>query len=329
MSRRWILLSVALLALMGCAREPDDRVRRDERPAAGLSEGRLGVEPGLRLYYRVLGEGSDTVVAPGGFFLESVLAGLAEERAVIFYDMRDRGRSDSVPDVSRVGIQQDIADLEAIRVHFGQERLSLIGWSYLGAIVAMYGLEHPERVERLVQIGPIPPRANPPYARAAQRAYLEAVGREGLQRLVELSKAGVRDNEPERFYREFWSVHKLALFGDTAKMSLYELPPADLPNEWLHNLGAHFETKIASFGDYDLREAASRLEVPVLTIHGTLDRNAPFEGGREWSAAWANGRLLVVEGAAHMPFVEQPDLVLGAIDEFLSGRWPESAVVTR
>ncbi len=82
--------------------------------------------------------------------------------------------------------------------------------------------------------------------------YVEALSAAGLERLDELTAAGVKENEPQRFYREFWSVHKPALFGDTTKMPMYEMPPADLANEWLHELELHFGAKIASFGDYDL-----------------------------------------------------------------------------
>ncbi len=330
MRRIFVIIGVSILVPSIAACVPE---RREGEPGEegkrAVEEGRLEVEGGYGLYYRRMGDGEQKVIIPAGFFLEEALAGLADTRTLVFYDMRDRGRSDSVPDMTQVGIQQDIDDLEAIRAYLGPERISLIGWSYLGAMVAMYALQNPERVERLVQIGPIPPRANPAYAQAAMQAYMQAVSPAGLERLEELTAAGVEVEEPERFYREFWNVHKPALFGDTTKMSLYEMPPAELSNEWLHNLQAHFSAKIASFGDYDLRAAASGLDVPVLVVHGTRDRNAPFEGGREWSTAWANARLLVVEGSAHMPFVEQPDLVLSAIDEFLRGRWPEATEATR
>jgi proline iminopeptidase len=284
------------------------------------------VEPGVRLFTRLVGDGPQTVVIPAGFFLERPLSGLADGRRLIFYDMRDRGRSDSVPDASRVGIRQDIDDLEALREHFALERMNLIGWSYLGLMVAMYTFEHPERVERLVQIGPIPPRSAAPYQKAAGEALLGVLDPAELTKLQELAESGVRESDPQRFYEAYWRVYKPTLFGDRAKMAWYELPPSDLPNEWLHNLEPHIQAKVASFGDFDYRAEAARLNVPVLTIHGTADLNAPIEGGREWSAAFPQGRFLPVDGAAHLAMVEQPELVQTAIDVFLRGYWPEGAV---
>lgn len=319
------LLAVGLLVVIGCG---DERTADDSGGTEGprFEEGFVEVEPGLRLYYRVIGDGEEKVVVPAGFYLEDVLSHVARGRTVIFYDMRDRGRSDSVADLSRVELPEDVADLEALRVHFGLETMSLIGWSYLGTMVVVYALEHPGRVARVVQIGPTPPRSSPPYAGDAARKYRAVLDTAGLRRLEELESAGVKTSEPERFYEEYWRVYKPTLFGDPAKVAWYEMPPADLPNEWVHELEAHFQAKYESLDDYDLRQPASELEVPVLTIHGTEDRNAPFEGGLEWSAALPNARFLAVEGSAHMPFVEQPERVETAIDVFLRGYWPEGAI---
>jgi pimeloyl-ACP methyl ester carboxylesterase len=65
--------------------------------------------------------------------------------------------------------------------------------------------------------------------------------------------------------------------------------------------------------------------MPVLIIHGTKDRNAPYGGGRDWARAFPNARLLTVENAAHVPWVEAPELVFGSIKAFLDGRWPDEA----
>ena len=64
---------------------------------------------------------------------------------------------------------------------------------------------------------------------------------------------------------------------------------------------------------------------PVLTIHGTKDRSAPYGGGREWALLLPNARLLTIEGVAHAPWIESPDEVLGPIQTFFDGSWPDRA----
>jgi hypothetical protein len=38
-----------------------------------------------------------------------------------------------------------------------------------------------------------------------------------------------------------------------------------------------------------------------------------------------NARLLTIEGAAHAPWIEAPEHVLGPIQTFLAGSWPTAA----
>src|SRR6476661_2286755 len=106
------------------------------------SEGFVFVRRGLHLYYHVLGDGSETVLIPNANWLAELLQPLAEGRRLIFYDPRSRGRSSTVTDAR----------------HLGLERASLLGTSYHAAITALYALENPERVDRMMLVSPITPR---------------------------------------------------------------------------------------------------------------------------------------------------------------------------
>jgi pimeloyl-ACP methyl ester carboxylesterase len=39
----------------------------------------------------------------------------------------------------------------------------------------------------------------------------------------------------------------------------------------------------------------------------------------------ADGRLLLLEGVGHFPYVEVPERFFAAVEEFLLGRWPMGA----
>jgi pimeloyl-ACP methyl ester carboxylesterase len=77
------------------------------------------------------------------------------------------------------------------------------------------------------------------------------------------------------------------------------------------------------------KDSIAKVSVPVLTIHGRKDRNAPYGGGREWDMLLPNARLITIDGAAHMSWVEYPELVFPNIDLFLNGQWPEQAQPVR
>jgi pimeloyl-ACP methyl ester carboxylesterase len=96
----------------------------------------------------------------------------------------------------------------------------------------------------------------------------------------------------------------------------------DLPNEL--NFMKYWNDSIPpSIQKLKLRaEELAAVTAPVLTIHGTKDRSAPYVGGRDWACMLPNARLLTVEGAGYAPWIEAPDKVFGAIETFVAGAWP-------
>jgi pimeloyl-ACP methyl ester carboxylesterase len=89
------------------------------------------------------------------------------------------------------------------------------------------------------------------------------------------------------------------------------------------NAGPHFQRLMPSILGAVLDEAQlKRVSMPVLTIHGTRDRNAPLAGGRGWVSALPDARLVALEGAAHAAWADDPVTVFGAIRHFLRGEWP-------
>src|SRR5262245_14340872 len=140
---------------------------RSAEPAApgypAVESGYVTTPDGIRLYYQKIGSSPQVVLQPGRLFAFEDFRWLGDHVTLISYDMRNRGRSDLVVDDSRITFEQDVVDLETVRRHFGAERAALLGYSYLGKIVVLYALAHPERVERIVQFGPVPPAFGTDY----------------------------------------------------------------------------------------------------------------------------------------------------------------------
>src|SRR5215471_12492683 len=129
------------------------------------SEGYAVTEDGLRLFFQRVGKGSDVVVIPNAAYMFDDFRWVADDHTVIFYDLRNRGRSDSVTDASKLqaGIHNDIEDLETIRRHFGVSPVAVIGHSYLGMVVALYAMKYPADVSRVVMAGSPPPEVGKQY----------------------------------------------------------------------------------------------------------------------------------------------------------------------
>lgn len=294
--------------------------------AAAPDTGYVSGVDGVRLYYERIGSGPKVLIVPGRLFLARDLASLARRHTLILYDMRNRGRSSRVEDGALLTIQKDVEDLEAVRRHFKVERFVPVGYSYLGFMVVLYAMEHGDRVERLVQIGPIPRKFGTEYPASLQhRDSVPVIDSATAARIDSLGgTAWARDHQRE-LCEESRRAYSVRLVGDPRNAARL-MNPCDMPNEWPANLERHFEHSFTAVQKLDVpREAVSKVRVPVLTIHGTWDRNAPYAAGREWAMTLPDARLLTVEGAAHQVTADAPDIVIPAIDTFVRGNWPAGA----
>ncbi len=289
--------------------------------------GYIDTHDGERLQYRKVGDGADFAIVPGGFFFGPSLDALAHNRTLVLYDPRNRGRSSTIRERTKISIQNDVRDLETVRAHFGAERFAPIGWSYLGMMVVLYANEHPERVPRLVQIGPAPlnwgKAAAYPPERTCTDDPTDPAERDELARLV---SEGFDKAEPREFCRKQWNLLRARLVGNQSNAARLQTDPCDTPNEWPLNLNPHFGALFASIFAIAITsdEIARTVTMPALTIHGTKDRNAPYGAGREWAAILPGARLITINDGGHAVWADDPTIV-DDIDLFLSGKWPARA----
>jgi pimeloyl-ACP methyl ester carboxylesterase len=292
-----------------------------------LESGYVSTHDGYRLYYEKAGSGKQTVILPGRLFMIQDFKKLAKGRTLIAYDMRNRGKSDRVEDLKAITIENDIRDLESVRRHFNVAKFTPIGYSYLGFMVVLYAAQHPERVQRIVQIGAVPRKWDTEYpAHLQNRDLQQAIPDNERNDLEKAREQGMKQKAPREYCIKEWNVLRRRMLvanpenGDKVPM------PCDMENEWPINferhLKAHFEGSVQKL---DVKkEYVQQVKVPVLTIHGRKDRNAPYGSGREWALTLPNARLITVDNGAHQVWADDPQ-VLNDIDTFLRGKWPARA----
>lgn len=283
--------------------------------------GTLAARDGARLYWTARGDTGHPVVVPGAWMLADALGGPPDGQRYLSYDMRSRGRSERIDGPDRLGFDLDVRDLEDVRRRFGAERMSLVGFSYLGGVVARYAMAHPERVRRLVLLGAIPPRAPTDFDRTVPSAR-EVLDREAVERLRRLRTEGLPERDPAAFCRAYWRI-MLPAYTGTPKAAERLAGSLDLgcglenerPDAFQRVLGP----VMAALDAYDWRGDARRLEAPTLVLHGVRDHVAPVEGAREWADVLPRARLEAVENAGHLLWAERPERVGGAVRSFLEG----------
>jgi len=309
--------------MSGLNHEPQQNAQADG--AIHVEEGMVTTEEGVHLFYQKASKGSNTVIVPGRLFLFDYLKELADTNTIISYDMRNRGRSEAVEDASKITIQDDIRDLEQIRQYFGVEKFVPVGYSYLGLMVILYALEHPQPVERIVQFGPVPLKFGTQYPAHLTTSW-ENTGADPaeIEKVAKLREQGYAKTNPQKYCEARWSVDRYNLIGNPANVEKLGKGWCDLPNEWPINLARHFENHFTSVQNLNISwEQVTQITQPVLTVHGTKDRNSPYGAGREWALKLPNARLLTIPDAAHQSFAEYPEIVIPALRDFLDGNWPK------
>jgi pimeloyl-ACP methyl ester carboxylesterase len=308
-----------VLALAACI---GDGAPRTSAPLA-IDSGYVETDDGVRLFYRTVGAGSTNVVVPLGHYLEQALMPLAAaDRRLVFYDPRARGRSEA-GDRARISLDRQVADLDAVRAGLGIDSMALIGWSGLAMETAVYAMRHPERVVRLVQVAPVAAR-DEPYNPQAYRTRASRTDTAALARVRARRERGDLAADEAAYCRAVRDVTTRASVTDPSLVP----PLPDVcryPNEYPDSLGLVFGPLLSSFRGYDWREGAAALSIPRLVIHGMQDA-FPLEGSREWVGPSSNARLLVIDGAGHFPFLEQPAVFFPAVEVFLRGEWPRGAI---
>lgn len=291
------------------------------------AEGLIGTGEEPRLYYHIIGDGAGVVIMPAASWVDRDFGELLEGRTFIFYEGRGRGGSDPVTDPSQVQPGYEEADLERVRAHFGLQRFSLIGWSSNGGTVALYAMEHPQYVERMVLMCPVAPYGeagsryrNPPESLEKAESRIDPAA---VTRLEQSRAAGMPDTDPARYCSEGLKVYLPRQMGNPTALARMKSDPCRFPNEWTPNLMSFIRHHPPPQA-WDWRPRLAGLHAPTLVVHGMEDLIL-LATSQEWAAVLPDARLLTIEGAGHYPHLEAPEMFFPAVDTFLRGEWPQSA----
>lgn len=296
-------------------------------PAAPPDQGQV-MGDGVALFYRMVGTGRDVLVmihgGPGmdmGYMVPDFRP-LAEHHRLLFYDQRGGGRSEILrDDPALYTMARHVADLEALRVRFGLERMTLVAHSFGPAIAASYAIAHPDRVARMIFLGPVPPRAGELWKRYGATIESRLTPDERAQ-MARLEDAMVHGADPVQACRAYWAI---AVKPRVARAELASRVTGDFcsagPDAIRAGMGVAGPRTSESLGEWDLRAGLAAVTAPTLIVHGEADA-IPMDLVAEWAAALPHATLVKVPGASHFPYVERPDLVWPAIENFLAATPP-------
>lgn len=275
---------------------------------------------GVRLYYRMMGHGHDTVVVLHGGpglhhrYLVPALAPLSSTHTLLFYDQRGRGQSDSVADTLAMSAERDVADLEALREHFGLDQMILVGHGWGGALAVRYTVTHADRVQRLALLSPLFPRAAYIWTLGVQP--YEGPDSGAFNGLSEARVARRDQTSPRRFCRDYWGAYLSPVpVRDVYATKRLAGEMCNAPSAVLARAERTRHFVLQSLGAWDWRPELPAVTAPTLLLQG---RGAVWSAAaREWLAGLPNARLVTLTAHPQFPWLDQPGHFVSALEQFL------------
>ncbi|MCU1594489.1 MAG: alpha/beta hydrolase fold protein [Frankiales bacterium] len=271
---------------------------------------------GAQLSYTAVGTGPALVCVPGGpgravAYLED-LAGLSATRTLVLLDPRATGHSEVPADPSTLRFDRMGEDLEALREHLGLEQLDVLGHSAGTLIAQAWASAHPQSVGRLVLVTPSDrlqggERADIPAIKAgfAEEPWYEDAAR---------AEADLEDAPPSQRA----SLERLARpfsYGRWDERCQEHAATADHQCSKRALLGFGFGAE-----EVDLAALLAGLRAvtaPVLVVGGARDGLTGVESVQLVGSCFPHAQTIVIEGAGHYPWVDQPQAFRTAVERFL------------
>jgi proline iminopeptidase len=322
-------ISAAIVVLLlGC-------VCLAQTPAANvypMQEGFVDAN-GVLTYYMTVGRGSPLLIVHGGpgashEYLLPYLLPLARHNRLIFIDERGSGKSEKLEDISQYTVENMADDVEAVRVALGLGKISLLGHSYGGVLAEAYALKYQKNLTHLILGSTFASTKEINEALAKMKA---AMPEEKRKRLDELEQAGLygkgesweRGRYPEEYAKLAWGTGYFPYLYVKHPDSNYDPLAGNTTNSWdlyREMWGSHGEFVVdGNLKSVEYVDRLSTIKVPTLIIVGDHDESDPVMS-KEMHEKIAGSKLVIVPDSGHMTFVDQPNLFIKTVSEFVNGK---------
>jgi proline iminopeptidase len=297
-------LAVLLVPALAVA-APPEKGETFQAPGATLYVEVLGNAPGVPLVVVNGGPGFDHtyehVAMPG---TTSPWETIAKNRRVVFYDQRGNGRSGALKPGQSCTLADQIDDLEAVRAHLKADKIDLLGHSWGGYLVMAYAARHADRIRHLVTVDSGAPKW-------ADTVYLfKDIFPEGQERADGFTfgdalgdPAATEASLREYFTWLFYAPEKRDAFIAQVNTKVF----SKAVNESV-------ERDVQRF---DLNPEIRKFKFPTLVITGRYDINVAPSVAYKMHKAIPGSKFVVFERSGHLPFFEEPEAFVRALESFL------------
>jgi proline iminopeptidase len=239
---------------------------------------------------------------PGSYdhsYFKPHFARLADQAQLVYLDLRGHGRS-ARHDPADWSFELCADDLRAFCDAVGIDKPMVLGHSMGGFVAMLYGARHPGHAGGLI--------LQSTFARHDLARMVEGFRRFGGDEVAELAR---RDYGGDPVTDDEWAL-VFAAFGPTVP-SREELARR-IRNPELGTAGMEL------MRTFDVVDELRHITSPTLVCVGELDAVTPVAASVEIAEALRDGvgRLEVIDGAGHFPWLDAPDRYFSTVRAFLA-----------
>ena len=240
---------------------------------------------------------------------------LKNEIRFIYVDFENSWDADSTRDVSNVGMDDLVQEIDDVRLAFGLERACLVGHSSTGLVAIEYLARHPERVSRLILIS-----VHPFWNKALVDAWKESWERDASPE----RKAALAENMkrmPDSTLKSLSPRDAFALRYIRNGPRLFYDPSYDFSWAWI---GRQFSAPMldrywsAIVKDYDPWSRLANNATPIFVGLGRHDNAVPPQVWDRERRATPGLTFAMFEKSANFPMIEQPTAFDGALIDWIT-----------
>jgi len=288
---------------------------------------------GVLIYYKIVGRGAPLVVVHGGpgasheYFLPHLLP-LARTNRVIFIDERGSGRSEKLQDVTKYTVEAMVEDVEAVRQALGLGKINLLGHSFGGVLAQAYALKYQKNVTRLILGSTFSSTSEFNKILAREKSQMPEAQRKKLQEFEDAGlfgkgKSWEKGRYPDDYAELAWGDGYFPFLYQARPDANYDPKAGNTTNSWdlyREMWGSHGEFIVdGNLKSVEYTERLSGIHVPTLVICGDHDESAPSLS-KTMHEKIAGSKLVILPQSGHLTFVDQPEMFIRTINEFLQGK---------
>lgn len=291
-------IAIAAVLMASCQPHPKDEQNVSTEPketttTQSIKPAETGYADvnGLKMYYEVYGQGKPIVLIHGAFMTiplnwSHIIPLFAKDRKVIVAEMQGHGRT---RDISREFSFEGMADdVSGLLKHLKIDSADIVGYSMGGGVAFQVAVRHPEQVRRLVILSGV-------YA-----------------------------------HNGWWPDAEASFASITSDM--FKGSPIEKQYDSLGNDPAHFSAFVKrvmsmDLKPYDWSKDVKNIKAPIFMAIGDAD-GVRYEHALELFRAKGGGkmgdihglpksRLAIIPGATHIGMMQQTNVLIPMIDEFL------------